>query len=210
MKLHVLAVVVALGSAARLARADRYEASIHVQPTGGLAWVGDRGASEPVAVPSAGLSVRATYGLRNWLAIEAELGGAALGTAEFTDVPVTIGGGQPAVVDIERTTRTGHLTAAATLRLGVAWIPTVTVGLGGLARWQGDGTVVGGGIQVDGREAGLSADGIGFARVGLDHRINRRLVVGVGVGASRTLRSPAIASIEGTVGLAYYWYPGWW
>jgi len=210
MKLLVLAVVVALGSAAGVARADRYEASIHVQPTGGLAWVRDRDASEAATVPSAGLSVRATYGLRNWLAIEVELGGAALGTAQFTDVPITIGGGQPAVVDIERATRTGRATAAATLRLGVAWIPTVTVGLGGLARWQGDGIVVGEGTQVDGREAGLSADGIGFARVGLDHRINRRLVVGVSVGASHTIRSPTIASVDGTLGLAYYWYPGWW
>lgn len=202
-----LVAVLALGVGVSHAWADRYEASFHVQPAGGLSQVGSPGTDQRVSVPSGGVSGRLTYGVRHWLAVEAELAGVALGTARFDDVPVTISGGSPMVTDVERSSRAGRLTLGATLRLGVAWIPTVSAGLGGQLRLDGDGVIAGSDVVPDGHAGGVSVDAVAFARVGLDRRINRRLVIGVSVGASHAFASPTIDTADVSVALGWYWYP---
>lgn len=206
---RVALAIVALTLTATAASADRYEASVHFQPSVGVATVGEVSTTERVSVLSLGLGGRFTYGLRHWLAVEGELGITTLGTARFSDVPVTIQGGSAMTADIERTTRTGRVTAAATLRLGVAWIPTVTAGLGGQVRLQGDGRIAGTDLIPDAHDGGAVADAVAFMRVGLDRRINRRLVVGVSIGASHAFVSPAIDSVEVTLSASRFWYPLW-
>lgn len=201
-------VTAVLVMSASRARADRDEASLHVQPTGGVAWLGETDADARARVPWAGLSGRFTYGLRNWLAIECELGGAAFGTGRFENVPIVIQGVGQGNHPIERTTRAAHLSGAATLRLGVAWIPTLALGVGGQLRWRGDAHTDMA-LVPDNGSGGLGADGIVFVRVGLDRRINRRWIAGVALGASHALAKPAIDSMEATVSVAYYWYPLW-
>ena len=70
MKCAAAATTVVLTLAmASMARADRYEAAIVVQPHGGLAWVREEGASEATRVPGGGAAVSLSYGLRDWLAV---------------------------------------------------------------------------------------------------------------------------------------------
>lgn len=203
------AAILALVAGADVAHADRYEASIHLQPSVGIATVGEPGASQRATVPALGLAARGTYGLRHWLAVEGELGFAGLGAARFADVPITIDGGSPDTATLERTTRTGRVTVAATLRLGVAWIPTISAGVGGQVRLRTDATIEGTGIVPDGREGGSAFEPLAFARVGIDRRINRRLIVGISAGASRAFSAPAIDSFDLSLSVARYWYPLW-
>lgn len=191
------------------ARADRYEASLHVQPAAGIARVGAPGTDERARVTSVGVSVRFTYGLRHWLAVEAEAGGAVLGEARFTEVPVTISGGATTIADIDRRTSTGRLTLGATLRLGVAWIPTVSAGLGAQLRVDGAGTIAGSGLVPDGFAGGTRADAVAFTRIGLDRRLGRRWVVGASAGASRAFAAPAIDTLDVALHASAYWYPLW-
>lgn len=195
---------------ARRANADRYEASLQIQPYGGLARVAEDGTAQRATVPRGGLAGRMTYGLRDWLAVELELGADSMAAAHFEGVPVGVGGGAAAPKDVERTTRTARLTGAATLRLGVAWIPTLTAGLGGQARWRGDSVLTAPGeFVLDGHDGGLSTDLVVFARAGLDRRLSARWVVGLSVGASRALMSPAIDAVDLGLSVGSYWYPLW-
>ena len=200
------ALVAAVLVAPSAASADRYEVSLHVQPIGGVAWFEDAGTSTRAQVSMAGLGLRATYGYRDWLALEAEARGAAFGVARWDDVMASVEG-TPTSGDVERTAQTARLTGAATLRLGVAWIPTVSLGLGVQVRRWGQGTLRDTPLVPDGREAGMDLAPVALARVGLDRRLNRRVVVGAAVGGAYAYSSEAQAEIEGLVFASYYFYP---
>ena len=152
------------------ARADRYEAAISVQPQGGLAWVREEGASESARVPGGGASLRMGYGLRDWLAVDGELGLATLGDARFDEVEVSIGGAPSSPQSLTRTTQSARFLLGANLRIGVAWIPTFTLGLGAQLRRRSDGNVSGSELVPVGREGGVSVDPVFAVRAGLERR----------------------------------------
>jgi hypothetical protein len=206
MKACALAVVgvLALAGSVQSAVADRYEASVAVQPQAGTAWVSEVGAHS-ARVLGAGFALRATYGLRDWLAIETELGALALGQARFDGVTVSVGGSPPMIETITRTTHTGRLAVGATLRMGVAWIPTLGLGMGIQPTLRGDAQV-GSGLVPDGRDGGVALHPLGFVRAGLDRRLSARWVVGVAV---RAAHDGSMATVDVGISFARHWYPQW-
>jgi hypothetical protein len=223
-------VVTALASAA-VARADRYEATLVVRPTGSFGRVaeavGDRpGSAGPRStarqtvvdsVSGGGLDVGLSYGLRNWLDVGGELGAAGFTRATYDPASVTIGG-EPATGHVERTTRAVQLRAGATLRLGVAWVPVVYLGLGVGTRRRTAATIPvqdhqGQPVDLtpDHLTAGFTLDLVTAVRVGLEHRIDRRWTVGVDASASHTmgLGAATLDTLSGSVSLGYTWYALW-
>lgn len=55
------------------ARADRYEATLAVRPTGGYARIAETGADAAALVRSAGIAGGLSWGVRNWLDVGGEL-----------------------------------------------------------------------------------------------------------------------------------------
>ncbi|MBP6841887.1 MAG: hypothetical protein KA190_31600, partial [Kofleriaceae bacterium] len=119
-----MALVLTVLGAAGPAGADEFEASLHLQPVGGLARLAEDGADAAVSVPVVGGAVRFTYGLSNRLALDSELGFASAGAAQYEDVTATVGGTTTGGLTLDRTTRLARLTTGATWRFGVAVIPT--------------------------------------------------------------------------------------
>jgi hypothetical protein len=201
------------------ARADRYEATLVVRPTGTLGRVaedvGSDGSSMVASVYGGGLDVGLSYGLRNWLDLGGELGAAGFTRATYDPAAVGIMG-SALTGRVERTTRAAQLRAGATLRLGVAWVPVLYVGLGVGGRQRTDGTVVRddrgvlpNGIAADGMPAGFSLDLVMAARAGLEHRLDRRWTAGVDMSASHAIGigSPPLDVVSIGVSLSYTWYP---
>lgn len=208
MRAPTVAVAIVVGWSG-LARADQYEASVAIQPQGGLAWVREDGAGSAAQVFGGGAAVRVGYGMRDWLAIDAELGGIALGAATFEDVPVSIGGAPSRPETITRTTRGARVLAGASLRLGVAWVPTFSVGVGAQLRMRGDATVTSTDLVPVGREGEIAFDPLVAVRAGLDRRLNARWIVGVSIGAGRAFAGPAIDTVDVNIAVSRYWYPNW-
>lgn len=207
MRRTAIATLVVVASASLPAYADRYEAALTVEPQGGLAWLREEGAAEAARVPRGGASLHLGYGLRDWLALDAEVGGAAMAEARFDDVAVSIGGAQPTNESLTRTTRVAHLLVGAELRLGVAWIPTAAIGVGAQLRMRGDAVVAGSDLVPDDRGGGVSVDPIVAARAGLERRLNARWVIGVEVAVSRALLAPTIDSVDVSLSVSRFWYP---
>jgi hypothetical protein len=199
-------------------RADRYEATVVVRPTGTVARVaedvGSDGSPVVASVYGGGLDVGMSYGLRNWLDVGGELGVAGFTHATYD--PAAIGLMGSAVTGrIERTTRAAQLRGGATLRLGVGWVPVLYLGLGVGVRQRTDGTLVHDdqghvyGVAADGMAAGVSFDVVMAVRAGLEHRLDRRWTVGVDASASHAIGigSPPLDVISAGVSLSYTWYP---
>jgi hypothetical protein len=201
------------------ARADRYEATLVVRPTGTLGRVaedvgGSAGSPVVASVYGGGLDVGLSYGLRNWLDVGLELGGAGFAQATYDPATVMISNRRH-TGQIERTTRDAQLRAGATLRLGVAWVPTfyVGVGVGGrqktaatMAR-DDQGTAVG--LTPDDMTAGMSFDVVAATRIGFERRLDARWTVGLSAGASHSigLGAPSLDTLSAGVSIACSWYP---
>ncbi len=208
------ALLVILGLWTGSARADRREASLHAQVVGGVATLGDGDANGTSSTPLGGLAVRASYATHNLWQYDVALSLLGTGEASFpstTFVPAE----RPAVTGpytiSQQVTR---LDGGLTFRLGVAWIPTARVALGVQGRRHGGPVVSNGMRQVSGeadtgRSSEIGLDVIGAATVGLDHRINRRLIVGAAAGATVAvpLGGETFRSFEATLHASYYWYP---
>jgi hypothetical protein len=200
------------------ARADRYEATVVVRPTGTVGRVaedvGSDGSPMVASVYGGGLDVGLTYGLRNWLDVGGELG--AAGFTHATYDPAAVGlMGNAITGRIERTTRAAQLRGGATLRLGIGWVPVLYLGLGVGGRQRTDGTIVRDnrgrpyGAPADGMAAGVSLDVVTAVRAGLEHRLDRRWTVGVDASASHAIGigSPSLDTVSASVSLSYTWYP---
>lgn len=194
--------------AAAPARADEYETAIKAQLTGGLARLAEDGATADT-VPAAGFAAQVSYGLRNWIDLDATVAGNALGTAHFNLTEYRVAGTRMEDGTVARNARAVRLTAGATVRGGVAWIPTFSLGAGAQARWRSD--VVGTGLTTtpDGYDESITADIIAAGRIGLDHRFGRHWVLGASIGVVHAfpIGAPAFDVVEGALSLSCYWYP---
>ncbi len=207
-----VATVLVLGAGA--AQADRREASLHAQVVGGLATSGDASATASASAPLGGLAVRASYATSNLYQYDVALSLLAAGAAAFPSTTF-MPPGRPAVTGpYTVATQLTRFDGGVTLRPGVVWIPTLRFAAGVQARRASSPVVMSGGSQVTGEEntgrgGELGLDVVGVATVGLDHRLNRRLIVGVAGGASYAvpLGGEAFRTFEVTAHASYYWYP---
>ena len=209
-------VVVVLGAlvAPTPARADRYEASVHVQPVGGVALVSDPATEATTAAPLVGLGLRASYARSNLYQYDTQLTAATTTAAAFDSGTFTIGGDPVPPAPFSITTRLIRLDAGVTMRFGVRLVPTVRLALGVQERFCGAPVITladGDHVGADGRDGEAATDLYGIATVGVDYRINRRVTVGASVGGSYAvpLGASSWRTIEGSVHLAWYWYPLW-
>ena len=168
-----------------------------------LAWIGG------------GLEGGLSYGLRNWLDASVELGAVGFTHATYEPATVAISNNQ-FMGRVERATRIAQFRVGATVRLGVAWVPVLYLGVGLGARDRTAATLVQDGrhplaVTPDGMAAGLSLDVVTAARVGLEHRIGPRRTVGVDASASHALGigTSSFEMVSVNLSLAYSWYPSW-
>lgn len=204
-----------LGSAPG-ARADRFEATLALRPTGGYARVAEAGADAPAMVRSAGIAGGLSWGVRNWLDLGGELAASALGEATYDRAMVLVDD-SPMAGPLKRMTRIAQLRGVATLRLGVAWVPTVQLAVGAGARQRSSALLRGESVRgetiyvPDGQEAGVTLDLVAAVRVGLEHRLTPSWTIGLSVGASQAfgLGTPDLQLADASFTLARVWYPGW-
>jgi hypothetical protein len=211
--MRAVGIAALLALAAGTARADRRETSLHAHMVGGLAMAGDADTSDTGSAPLGGLAVRASYATHNSFQYDLSISLLATGNASYPSTTF-MPPGRPSVTGpytiAQQVTR---LDAGVTFRLGAAWIPTIRLALGGQGRRSGGPVVMSGGSEVTGDEqlgrgSEVGFDLVGTTTVGLDHRLNRRLIVGAAVGTSMAvpLGGDAFRTFEGTVHAAYYFY----
>lgn len=210
----VTMVLALVASAPGQARADRREASLHAQLIGGVGITTDRASAESGSAPLGGVSGRASYATSNWFQYDLAMSFLATGGAAFSSGTFMPAGRPPVSGPFTVPTQLTRLDGGVTLRMGVAWIPTLRVALGAQARRRGAPTVTTGGLEVTGedqtgRGSELGLDLVGLGAVGLDHRLSRRLIVGGALGLSLALPldGESFRTFEATVHASYYWYP---
>jgi hypothetical protein len=195
----------------RPALCDDEEASFHLELAPMVLRVGnsaDSGATDAVA--GGRLSLRGTYGLTDTWAADVTATGFTGGAGRF---PATFDGGAPGVL-IERQAG-ARLTAGLTARLGVRWIPTLTIFGGYQRRWYWDKVGDLGGNFVP-APASASATGssdlvVGIG-IGLDFRLGARWIFGVSFQLvySVSFDGASMSSIEAPFHAAHYSYPVNW
>jgi hypothetical protein len=203
-----------LGARLDVAAADRREASVHAHLVGAFLNAGDEASVNGGrgSGPLGGLAVRASFATRNSYQYDVALSLLA-GRASFDQGVFTPMGMPSRTGPFTVATQAARLDGGVTVRLGVRWIPTVRVAAGLQARHRGAPVVTVGGIEINesmtGRSADLQLDAVGVADVGLDFRVNRRVIVGAAAGASYAvpIGGEAFRTVEVTAHAAYYWYP---
>lgn len=192
------------------ARADHHEAQWSVRPFAGMAALQEDGAAAQRAVVG-GASLGFAYGVSNGLDLGGELVALATTMPRFTDAAI-IDGGAPYRGPLTRRASSTLLLLGPTWRLGVSWVPVVTLAAGGGARYRSDGTFTDTGITLEEKRAAVVLDLAATARVGIEHRMTRRLVVGAYASALASWGPSApllpVASIS--LGISYVHYPLWW
>lgn len=215
---HSVVIASALMVGASRALADRYEATVAIRPIGIIGRftesVASDGQDTAVSTYGGGGAVSVAYGARNWLDVGVELLAAAFLRATYNPAQVTVMG-VPTAGRVTRTTRLAQLRVGGTARLGVAWVPTLYVGLGPSMRMPTAGTlrqdVRGDTLNVtpDGMAADTQLDACVVLRVGIDHRLNRRWSIGLAAETNRTLGlgSSPLDLLSVGMSLSYTWYP---
>jgi hypothetical protein len=208
------AIGAALGwTSPRPAHADRYEATLAIRPTKGSAVISERGTDERVEVRSRGVAASATFGVRNWLDLGAEIVASNFGEASYQWATVPISA-DPLSGPLRRTTNIRQLRGVATLRLGVFWVPFVQLALGVGARFrapallyiptaQGERWV----ISDDDREVTL--DLVTGARAGLERRLTVHWTAGISAAVAHSFGvfRPDLRTSDVMLSLSYSWYP---
>lgn len=203
----------------RLAVADRYEATVVVRPSATLGRIAeDVGGSDQSATAASvyggGLDVGVSYGVRNWLDVGVEVGGAGFGEASYGAATVMVAG-SARTGRLERTSRATHLRVGGTLRGGVAWVPVLYMGIGLAGQQQTAATFMpsdqrgGDTLAPDDMDEGVSLDGVVAVRGGLEHRMNRHWTLGAHAGVSHSLGigAPPLDTFSAGISVAYTWYP---
>lgn len=207
-----LAAAVATAAASGVAHADRREASLHAELVGGALATGDTDAPGATSlVPLAGLAARASYATHDAYQYDVALTLLRAGEAAFGPHTFTPAGRPPVSGPYQVGALLARVDGGVTLRLGVRWIPTVRLAAGVQLRRLGEAEVTTPGGTLTGRDAGLAFELIGAGAIGLDHRVNRRLIVGISTGVSLAVpvSGPPARTVELTLHGAYYWYPRW-
>lgn len=209
--MRAAALVLVAAAAPTAAHADRREASLHAQLVGGVLSTGDVDATGSARAALGGLAVRASYANRDSFQYDLALSLFGHGEAAFAARTFMPEGRPPVTGPYRVGGQLTRLDGGVTLRLGVRWIPTVRVGLGVQLRRLGGAMVTAGPVTAEARPDHLQLDLVGTTALGLDHRINRRLIVGASAGGSLAapLGGARGATAEVTVHAAYYWYPRW-
>jgi len=210
-------------AAAHDAAADRYEATLTVQPIGAIGRITEHventasGDAAVASVSGGGGEVGLRYGLRNWLDIGGEI--VATGFTQAIYDPATVAVvGNPVMGRLMRTTRLGQLRAGATLRLGISWVPFLRLGLGVGGRALTSATLQDReharelDVTPDGMNASFAIDVVASLGIGLEHRLDRRWTVGLGADATHAigLGTPPLDVVSAGVSLSYTWYPLLW
>jgi hypothetical protein len=208
---RTLPLIAALVAAPAAARADAEEASLHVHLVGGAARLADADAEgdQRALAPLLGVAGRVAYATSDWFQVETALTLAGTGAAAY-DLGSFAPPGRPAVAGpFSLSTHLARAEVGVTARLGVQVIPTVRVFAGAQARHLTEVTVDDRGLDAFGRDAAWKADLVAGGALGLDVRVNRRLIVGGGVGGTVAvpLGGPAMQTVEAFVHVARYWYP---
>ncbi|MBK9031545.1 MAG: hypothetical protein IPL61_09455 [Myxococcales bacterium] len=191
----------------RAARADRFEASLAGAAHGGVARVGETGAST-TSVPTIGATARATYAWRNALAWDLQLGAALTQPATFADAEMDVNG-RPERGAVTRRTITTAAQLGAELRLGARTVPTLRLGLGPQLRYRTASDL---GSFPDAVPAALGVDAVVSVGLGIDLRLDRHRVIGVALQLDHAQPlgdAPALDVIALNVRVAHFWYPRW-
>jgi hypothetical protein len=206
LALLALAGVAAPGTA----RADHHEAQWSARPFTGVADLREDGATDRRAFVG-GVSLGVAYGISNQLDLGAELMTFAVTMPAFHDAPVIIDGGAVYRGPFTRRTEEALLLLGPTWRFGVAWVPVVSLAAGGGARYRTDGTFTALGLAPADKRGSVGLSLAATARVGLEHRMNRRLTVGAYAAAftSWSSSAPVLPIATLSMGVSYVHYPLW-
>jgi hypothetical protein len=112
---------------------------------------------------------------------------------------------------MRRQAGTALLLLGPTWRFGVSWVPVVTLAAGGGVRYRSAGRFTEDGFAPGEKAATTALDLAATARVGLEHRMNRRLVGGVYASGivAWSPSAPMLPAVLLSVGLSYVNYPLW-
>ncbi len=188
-----------------VARGDADEASIELHCLGGAARLGDPLADATETAPLYGGGFRFTYATSDYFAYDAALDLGTSGSARYPDVEQ---GGDAG--DLERGTRVGRLALGVTARLGVRFVPTLQLAVGGQLRQFPTGYLVDSDGQAVASVATSSrVDLVVRGGAGFDYRVDRHWVAGITASLTHAVWGPAWDAVEGGLHLSYYWYPRW-
>lgn len=189
------------------AYADDDEASVHLDVAPALLSIEDpqeRDARD--VVPAFRLGLRATWGVSDTYAVEVQGAFLAGRGAEFADQVLPSGSVGTIVQDMNAV----RVTAGATARLGVRWIPTITAHAGFQYRLLPDGFAISdNGLRLGQVPGGSRADLVVLFGAGIDYRFDAHWIAGISVQLVHgfPLDANGYDSIEIPVHLSYYWYP---
>ena len=196
------------------ARADRYETTLVLRPTGGVARIAEAGTDEIVQVRSRGFAGGASWGVRHWLDLGGELVAGYFDEASYrmATLPISV---NPLSGPLKRTSTIAQLRGVATLRLGVGWVPFVQLALGAGARHRTTALLYGPTTQgdrwliPDGQRREVTIDLVTGLRAGLERRLTVHWAAGVSAAVSQSfgIFTPDLQTADVTVSVSYTWYP---
>ncbi len=204
--LRRIAIGALIASTTTVARADKEEASLHLELIGGVARLGDPASPSTTTAPMFGLATRFGYGLSDWYQLDGELTFASTAAAHFASGTFN---GPNGVVSgpFSLTQQLARADAGLTFRFGVRYIPTLRFALGAELRRTSPPT----GFVGDVRGQMFAPDLTARVAVGLDVRRSARTVIGISVGATYgvPLGGASFGTIDVTLSYARYHYPRW-
>ncbi|ACY15419.1 hypothetical protein [Haliangium ochraceum] len=185
---------------------DAREASVVVHASSGAATVDDPEAPDETRTTAlTGLAVRFSYATHDAFAYEAELSVARTAPVLFDGAALDASTGQ-----MERASYLARVQAGCRLRLGAAYIPTLSLGVGAQAHAATQAHILlDGGLVMEGPDGALRWAPIASAGLGFEHRLGAQWVAGVSMTAVTALTGRTHRSIEGGVHVSYFWYPKW-
>jgi hypothetical protein len=194
---------------ARWAHADQYEAQWSVRPLAGLAEVRQDGAAQSQRARIAGAALGVSYGVSDRLDLGLELWTLAAATTTFADTTLTVDRGNIVTGAFTRRSGSSLLLLGPTWRLGVAWVPVLTLAAGAGVRYRGDGGFRQLEVFPAAADRSVALDLAAMARIGLEHRVHRRITLGA-YGAALASWGPSLprfAHASVSIGISYVYYP---
>jgi hypothetical protein len=191
------------------AHADKYEAQWSMRPLAGVAMWREETTTGNALAAVGGAMFGVSYGLSNRLDVGAEISVLGSSLATFKGSSIVYDGGLPLGDGLQRRAVGSHLLIGPTWRFGVAWVPVVTVAAGGGMRARSEGEFLGTQVRPMEKRADQAMDFAALVRVGLEHRVQRRVTIG---GYLSTLTAwgpgmPLMPVLSLSFGVSYVHYP---